>query len=259
MPFEEKSDISLIWQACCEEVRPGLLGGTLFRIVENQEQIATRRLVDGDLDQLEVLEHLLESAKPPRVPGTELMHYLLATPWRYPPLRYGSRFGRRHEPSLFYGGTSLDVTLAEGAYYRCVLFQDMSVPPAKPIASQHTIYQAEYRTESGLQLQRPPFDHYRELLTHPSSYAETQALGSALRATGVQAIQYRSARDKCQLGINVALFQPAALVSRNPLEPERWMCSTDGDKVVFRKSAGGEMVRFAVEDFRVAGQLPRPA
>lgn len=115
MPFVEKSD-STIWQAVQNRILPTLIGGTLYRLVESQEQVATSRLVDGDLDKQAVLEAFLEPSKPPRIPGTEHLDYLLATPWRYPPLTYGSRFGRRHERSLYYGGLSEQTTLAESAY-----------------------------------------------------------------------------------------------------------------------------------------------
>ncbi len=76
--------------------------GTLFRVVESQEQVATTRLVD-DLTELALLEDMLEASKPPRLPGTETLHYLLATPFRYPPLPHGSRFSIVHKPSLYYG------------------------------------------------------------------------------------------------------------------------------------------------------------
>ena len=200
-PFVAKSE-SLIRSACADQATPYLIGGLLFRLVENQEQIATRDLVAGDLDKQAVLETLLEPSKPPRVPGTERFDYLLATPWRYPPLRYGSRFGRRFEPSLFYGGCSATTALAESAYYRWVFLFDMETHPDS-LHSQHTLYQARYRSERGLRLQQPPFADYEAILTHKSDYQETQVLGSALRAVGVEAFEYKSARDPAG-GTNVA-------------------------------------------------------
>ena len=56
-------------------------------------------LVD-DLDQLVRPETLVEASKPPapdaQQPDTP-RHLLLVTPFRYPPLRHGSRFGSRQE------------------------------------------------------------------------------------------------------------------------------------------------------------------
>ena len=184
---------SRVWAACAGRVAPSLLGGRLHRIVESQEQIATRKLVDGDLAAQALLEDLVEGSKPRRPPGTERLHYLLATPWRYPPLRHGSRFGSRGEPSLFYGGGGVSTMLAEAAFYRLVFLLDMTDPP-DALRSQHTSFAARYRTEHGLRLQNPPFDAFADTLAHRDDYAEPQALGRALRAAGVEAFEFRSRR-----------------------------------------------------------------
>ncbi|MCC3263614.1 RES family NAD+ phosphorylase, partial [Paenibacillus polymyxa] len=76
-----------------------------------------------------LLEELIETSKPQLPPSTETLHYLLKTPFRYPPLRWGSRFGRRHEPSLFYAALRLETAMAEAAYYRFVLWEGMASPP----------------------------------------------------------------------------------------------------------------------------------
>lgn len=83
----------------------------------SQEQVATNQLV-GSLERQAVLETLLEKTKPSLRVGTESLHYLLAMPFRYPPLKHGSRFGTRSAPSLFYGSQKIGTVLAESAYYR---------------------------------------------------------------------------------------------------------------------------------------------
>lgn len=234
------------------------MGGRLFRLVESQEQIATRELVAGDLDKQAVLEQLLEPSKPPRIPGTEHLDYLLATPWRYPPLRYGSRFGRRFEPSLFYGGCTIITTLAESAYYRWVFLFDMKQSP-DILRSQHTSYQASYRSERGLRLQHPPFSDYSDLLTHKSDYTETQALGSALRNAGIEAFEYGSARDPDH-GVNVALLSPQALQSKRAEQAQAWFCTTTPTDVVFSyRGQPTTLYRYAIADFVINGVLPKPA
>lgn len=105
------------WRACLAAAPPRPLAGTLRRLVESQEQVATSQLV-ASLDRQAVLEDLLEQTKPPLRPGAETLHYLLSTPFRYPPLRWGSRFGARSEPSLFYGSLETVTVLWEAAYYR---------------------------------------------------------------------------------------------------------------------------------------------
>ena len=89
-----------IWGSCQPEARPHALGGEVLRLVESQEQVATSRLV-GTLAEQELLETMIEASKPPLLKRALRLHYLLSTPFRYPPLRHGSRFGGRDEPSLF--------------------------------------------------------------------------------------------------------------------------------------------------------------
>ncbi len=253
-----KSEPGAIWAACAHRCTPHLIGGALYRMVENQEQVATRDLVGSDLEKQAVLEELLEPSKPPRPPGTEHLDYLLATPWRYPPLRHGSRFGRRHEPSLFYAGTGPAVTLAESAYYRWVFLLDMESPPPRALRSQHTLYEARYRTERGLRLQHVPWSAFEAKLTHKSDYTATQTLGSAMRAAGIAGFEYRSARDP-EGGNNVALFNPAALASTTAGNRQPWLCSTSGTEVVFSCIHQPPLRRFRIGDFLLEGRFPAPA
>lgn len=249
---------SHIWKTTGASVTPSLLGGVLHRIVESQEQVATRNLVEGDLADQAVLEAEIEASKPARPPGTDRFDNLLATPWRYPPLRHGSRFGTRHEPSLFYGAGGTATALAEAAYYRFVFRDDMAVAP-ESVGSQHTLFEARYRTERGLRLQAEPFETWQAILTHLSDYGPTQSLGTALRAAGIAAFEFTSARDP-HGGHNVALVEPAALVSNRHLRPSGWFCSTNREAVTFsRRASPAKVVRFALTDFLVSGALPRPA
>jgi hypothetical protein len=246
-----------IWGACAARVSTVQLTGAIYRLVESQEQVATNSLVRTLAEQA-LLEDLIESSKPPLPAASIGLHYLLATPFRYPPLPYGSRFGGRFEPSLFYAARTAATTLAEGAYYRFVFWSGMSVPPPKPLHTRHTMFRAEIHTEHALPLQLPPFDEFREELTHRSAYTATQALGSAMRAAGITAFEYHSARDPLA-GIDVALFTPAALASRTPHILEEWLCETDGGHVNYYSRHGGGFHEFSLGTFTVDGRLPMPA
>lgn len=247
-----------LWAACGDRIAPSPLGGNLLRIVENQEQVATSALVD-DLGEQALLEDLLERTKPQLRAGTERLHTLLAAPFRYPPLRHGSRFGSRLEPSLLYGSKHLTTLLAEAAYYRFVFWTGMSEPPPwGRLLTQHTVLGARYRTQRGLRLQQPPCAEYTPILTHPSDYGPTQRLGRALREAGIEAFEYRSARDVAR-GINVALFEPSALYSRKPAFMQPWLCETTGRTVRFSTTSDAPLHHFTLEAFLVTGQLPRPA
>ncbi|WP_115718352.1 RES family NAD+ phosphorylase [Gallaecimonas mangrovi] len=229
--------------------------GMGWRLVESQEQVATSQLVDSLAEQ-QLLEDLLDYAKPPRLPGTESLHYLLATPFRYPPLRWGSRFGRPHEPSLFYGGKTINVTLTEGAYYRLVFYHSMATPPpGELLRTQHSLFAFYYRTELGEKLQDRP---EQEALTDPADYRYCQQLGSELRQLGVEAFEYRSARCPDQ-ELNVALFTPKALLSKRPRRQTRWLCEVGPHGVSFLGGEGNDLYLFPLEMFWHNGQLPMPA
>jgi hypothetical protein len=247
-----------LWSACGETLRILPLGGELLRMVESQQQVATLSLVD-DLAEQALLEELLEQSKPPLVPGSEGLHYLLATPFRYPPLRHGSRFGGRFAPSLFYGARGLPTLLAEAAYYRFVFWTAMAEPPPSGrLRTQHSLFRARYRGERGVRLQEPPCAAHEAVLRNPAEYGLTQQLGAALRKKGIDLFEYVSARDPAR-GINLALFRPDALVSRAPLGLSRWLCETRAQAVALAPEASTELHVFALETFLVDGRLPRPA
>ena len=238
-----------------DAIRP--LAGTLLRLVESQEQVATNQLVRS-LDQQAALEEMLEATKPPLRRGTEHLHYLLATPFRYPPLPHGSRFGARTEPSLLYGSVSQATVLAEAAYYRLVFWQGMAVAPAGSFVTQHTLFGAAYRTARGINLREPPFNAKRKTLSHPASYSASQELGTAMRAAGIEAFEFESARDP-ERGGNVALFTPNALPQAAPTSFAAWLCETSGERVRFYTRDGAGVHDFPLALFLVKGKLPQPA
>lgn len=246
-----------LWAACGEQAVARALGGEVLRLVESQEQVATNRLV-ANLAEQELLEAMLEASKPPLLKRTARLDYLLATPFRYPPLRHGSRFGGRHEPSLFYGARTLETVLAESAYYRFVFWQGMVRPPPAALRTQHTLFGATLRARRGYPLQLPPFDTYRAVLTSPDDYTSTQQLGRALREAGAEAVEYVSARDAGG-GLNVALFSPTAFAGPKPTFKEEWLCETRADEVSFYARGASGLRTYARSGFEVNGRLPAPA
>lgn len=248
-----------IWQHCQgpQQIKP--LRGRLVRLVESQAQVATLQLVDTLAEQA-LLEELLETSKPPLPQSAEPLHYLLKTPFRYPPLRWGSRFGSVHEPSLFYGALRIDTAMAEAAYYRFLLWDGMSVaPPSGRILSEHCTFEARYQVERGIQLQHPPFAQFQDALCHASAYQPCQALGAAMRGAAVEAFEYRSARCP-QKGNNVALFVPSALAEKRPRNLLSWLCETTAEYVAFKNAQVPDTPRvFHLGVYQLGGRLPRPA
>ena len=248
----------MIWQACNgpDHIRP--IDGKLYRLVESQEQIATLGYVDT-LDEQALLEQMLDQAKPVSQPDCDSLHYLLKTPFRYPPLKWGSRFGRVHERSLFYGGKNIGAVLAESAFYRFVFWHSMDGMPVKDrIRSEHTLFSVRYGTEKGIQLQEPPFALYQAELTDPVKYQAAQQIGSAMRAANVEAFEYCSARDP-EHGLCVALFSPAAFRQKKPQETSQWFGEVSADRVSFTQLRSGKVMSYGIGFFLVDGVLPMPA
>jgi RES domain len=248
----------MIWEACDGPQHIGPLSGLLFRLVESQEQIATLGYVDT-LEEQALLEDLLESVKPPYPEGSDDYHYLLKTPFRYPPLQWGSRFGRIHEPSLFYGGCRVETALAESAYYRFVFWFSMDAEPVKDkLRTEHTLLSVGYETAKGVRLHAPPFDKYLADLTHPKNYQPAQLLGSAMRATGVDAFEYPSARDPGR-GRCVGLFTLSAFKQRRPEEMSQWLCEVGATEVSFKRAGSTAVATYVIDDFLFENRLPFPA
>ena len=256
--------------------------GRVHRVAESQEQVATKDIVDSAPEQSR-LEELLEESKPPYTVPVDGVHYLLKTPFRYPPLKHGSRFGQRFERSLFYGAASVDTALAETAYYRLFFVHHVVTDFPNRIRSQHLIFEVPVRAERCVKLQSEDWRDVRSKLVDPQDYRFTQALGAQIRSVGADAVQYISARaiqsglrnldDTFAIGpanalagdtrgINWGLFYPSALHKKKPESQRPMMASTTKDMVsmTITEMDGSLTAReFAVESFMVDGQLPFPA
>jgi hypothetical protein len=248
---------SSIWTQCAGDSELLPLRLTPWRAVEAQHQVSTRKLVDTAAEQ-ELLVELIEAAKPPDITRGRV-HYLLATPFRYPPLRHGSRFGGRFERGIWYGAEEQRTLFAEVAYYRLV-FLDGTRADLGMVATQLTAFMARLSTRRGIDLVAPPFDAHRAVISSPTDYGPTQSLGAAMRAAGVEAFRSPSARDK-QGGVNVGVFSPAAFGRSQPRALETWHCTATRDRVelVKRDYFAKRSFAYARAEFLVDGRLPAPA
>ena len=229
-------------------------------MVEGQHVVSTRKLVDSDAEQ-QLLEELIEAAKPPLPdePEFEGLHYLLATPFRYPPLRHGSRFGTRAERGLWYGSESLPTAFAEAAYYR-LLFLEGTAAELPQVLTDVSAFTAAIESRAGIDLVGGAFADFEAELAAPDRYDASQRLGADMRRDGVEAFLYRSARD-AQAGRNCGVFTPKAFASRRPSPPQTWLCASRRDAVEFtrRDVFRHQALRFPREQFLVQGRLPAPA
>ena len=248
---------SSIWTRCAgsSELRP--LHLSPWRVVEAQHQIATRKLVDST-EEHELLEELIDRVKPADLTGGRL-HYLLFTPFRYPPLPHGSRFGGRRERGIWYGSMDRPTAFAEVAYYR-LLFLEGSRASLGTVETALTAFTARLRTSRGVDLAAPPFDAHRRAIASRTTYASTQALGAAMRGAGVEAFRYPSARDT-RGGVNVGAFVPLVFGTAKPRAFETWHCAASRERVDITRSDYLEHDKHAFPrtQFLVHGVLPAPA
>jgi RES domain-containing protein len=250
-----------IWTRCAASFRPRRLELLAYRVVESQHVLSTRKLVDSDEEQA-LLEELIDRVKPPVPPGPEFrgLHYLLFTPFRHPPLRYGSRFGTRAERGIWYGSKELATSFAEVAYYR-LLFLEGSAATLGTLTVELTAYTAAIRTRAGADLTRLPFKEHESAISSKTSYDASQRLGRDMRAARVAGFLFVSARAPAR-GTNVGLFLPA-FASKRPKRFETWTCSADRSKVELSSKSIARTrtarLAFAREDFVVGGKLPSPA
>ncbi len=243
-----------LWRAVAQGGLIGPLAVALQRVVESQQHVATMQLVDTCEEQ-DLLEQLLEQSKPAVAPAAAGLHYLLMTPFRYPPLRHGSRFGGVHQRGIFYGALNLETALAECAYYRLVFLAGLAQPFPAPITTYHTAFACRLETPRGLDLQQPALVDWQPVLRSPCDYRFSQRVGELMREAGVEAFLFGSAR--CE-GINAGVMEPAALVA-GPLAPAGWACRTSVDEVRFVSTTGAGTVSFPRAQFLLHGALPAPA
>lgn len=221
-----------------------------WRVVEAQHRASTMRLVDT-LDEQRVLEGLLEASKPPLPAAAAHLHYLLATPFRYPaPPPQGSRFRGIGDAGVWYGADHVHTALAEVAYWRLRFLADSPATPDLPPVA-HTALRAHIGG-SALLLTATPFLSQRRRWEDPSSYVATQALARAARTVDVALIRYRSVRDPSHRMCS-AVMTPKAFRASAPLEQHTWLIKVSRDRVLADAGLGAERIAFE------AAELGMPA
>lgn len=185
--------------------------------------MATRALVDSLLEQ-EVLETLLEEAKPPVPASAAKLDYLLYTPFRYPPAYHGSRFRGPLDPGVWYGAEAVRTSCAELGFWRW-RFVTASRGLERLDGVPHTIFQALARG-SAVDLRSAPFVRDRARWTDPDDYAGCRTLASAAREAGIDILRYESVRDPGHGGCG-AVLEARAFAGVKPRQRQSWFLSVD--------------------------------
>ena len=223
---------STTWTARAVASEASRFDRDLWRAVEAQHVVATTALVDT-LDEQHVLERLLEESKPAVPPAARQLHWLLFTPFRYPPPPGGSRFRGPADPGVFYGADEIRTACAELGYWRWRHLQDTPALAAMPTKPQ-TLFRSSLATRC-VDLRAPPLVRDRAEWTRRDDYAACQRFARVARAAGVGAIRYESVRDPRAGGCG-AVLSPAAFASPVPREQQTWMLSVTRERVVWQRT-----------------------
>ncbi len=249
-----------IWVECDGKKNITAIKETAWRIVELQEKISARKLVDS-IEEQQILEELIEESKPVLLQSQIGFHSLLYTPFRYPPLKYGSRFGKRTEPSLWYGSLNIEIVMAEKAFYQ-LAFINASTANFGMTSSPMATFSVLLNMINGVKLNEAPFIKFKNKISSPSDYKNSQLLGTRMRESNVDGFTFYSARD-VKTGINVGIFKIHAFANKNPDSKsfETWQCNTTKINVEFIQTGSlkDRIFTFSIQDFQVNGRLPFPA
>ena len=209
----------------------------LWRAVEAQHRVSTMVLVDT-LSEQALLEQILDESKP--APGSgaqslpQSLHYLLFTPFRYPPLPNGSRFRAPDDPGVFYGAAEIRTACAELGYWRWRFLCDSpalaSIPPI-----QQTLFRTRVRGEA-IDLRQPPLSRRHKQWTDPDDYAACQKLAREARAQRLQLILYQSVRDP-ESGTCAAVLSHTAFAGPRPVEDQTWTIAVFRTHVFWRRES----------------------
>ena len=228
--------------------------GLIWRIVETQEVAATREIT-RNADEQSRLEALLESAKPAVPKDCEGLSYLLFTPFRYPPLDYGSRFGSTLERGIYYGAKEIKTALAETAVYMW-LFQSAlkELGPLRTINDHRTAIAVNVLSDRAVDLTDKGFLQKHPDIVSADNWQHSQRLGAELRELRVDWFWFPSAR--LAGGTNAAVFNPLSFKNNEPVEQLHWQIRLSEQTCWFSHLRNS--LEFEKEQFMVDGKIPHP-
>lgn len=218
-------------RAVASESKP--CGLALWRAVEAQHVVATRALVDSLAEQ-EILESILEAAKPPVPQECSGLDYLLYTPFRYPPPSRGSRFRSYDDPGVWYGAEAVRTSCAELGYWRWRFVSDSS-GLSRLDGVPHTVFQAVAKGAS-VDLRAKPFVRDEKMWRHPEDYGSCQSIARIARKAELQMIRYASVRDPEHGGCAAVLECHAFSGTGGVRQRQSWFLTVDRQRATWVRS-----------------------
>ena len=212
----------------------------LWRAVEGQHVVVTNRLADS-LEEQTLLEDILDRHKPPLPASATKLHWLLFTPFRYPPLARGSRFRSAEDPGVWYGADEQETACAELGYWR---WRFLLASPAlsELVAQPQTLFTALAKGRS-IDLRAKAFDADRDKLEDPDDYQACQAIARACRSAAILLIRYRSLRDTRGRAC-AAVLHWSAFAEPRPRKQETWLLEVTRERVIWSSANPLKKERF---------------
>jgi hypothetical protein len=216
-----------------DEFKTTRIALNLWRAVEAQHRVSTMVLVDT-LGEQALLERLLDQSKPAFSSASHQLHWLLFTPFRYPPLPSGSRFRGAADAGVFYGAESRQAACAELGYWRWRFLMDSpSLESIDPM--QQTLFKTPVKGLT-IDVRLPPLSEHRARWTDPRDYSFCQELARKARVDNIQIIRYESVRDP-DAGGCAALLSPSAFAANSPTENQTWTLAVFRHHVFWRQNS----------------------
>jgi hypothetical protein len=216
------------------------------------------KLVDT-LDEQAFLEAELERTKPPVPPECRHLHYLLASPFRYGRYPGNSRFRREgYSPGVFYASERAETAVAETAFYRLLFFAESPGTswPANPL--EFTAFVARFEAVLAIDLTAKPLVQDVAWWSHPTNLDACLALADAAREAGIEAIRYRSVRDR-DGGTNIALMSCRAFAAARPSQYATWRLSLSAAGVTALSDRPARGLQFTLDGFAADERLSKLA
>ena len=192
---------------------------------------STMKVVDTAAEQ-NMLEALLDNSKPAYPNTAAKLDYLLATPFRYPTRKGGSRFRGANDPGVFYGAESVATAAAELGYWRWRFLLDApALTHIEPVA--HTAFQVALKAQA-VDLRKHPFNADASWV-HKSDYGPTQAFAQLAREVALGCIVYQSVRNP-DAAWCVAVLTPESFAEPRPRpDTQTWWLAVGQYEVIWRR------------------------
>jgi hypothetical protein len=194
--------------------------GNLWRVIEAQYRSSTLRLVDTFAEH-DMLEAMLETAKPAVPPDCQHLDYQFWSPFRYGCYPRDSRFRRAgRTPGVWYGSEAPFTAMCETIWGNLRFFRASSGTPLPRRPVEYTAVCADIQTLFALDLTASDWAGQGRW-TDPDDYTDCIALADAYRTAGGQVLRYASVRAPNH-GCNVAVLTCAVFASPRPIAHQTW-------------------------------------